>query len=539
MQTRENRPVDALLIGYEKQENLGLRSIVSFLDAQGYRAVLLPFHPDHEDTVASLVQQYRPRLVGFSLIFQYTLEEFGSLMRNLRARNIGAHFTAGGHFPSLCPEETFRVLPELDTIVRFEGELTITELLGNLDRPDAWPAITGLAFRKDGKVILNETRPLITDLDSLPPLHRDEPVSMSFDISMASMLASRGCLFNCSFCSIRQFYGGTAGKLRRIRSPKAVIDEMKHLYSKMNVRFFSFQDDDFAARTQQQRSWLRAFLNEFDKSSIAGRVRWKISCRVDDLEASMLEMMIDRGLAAVYLGVESGNEAGLRELNKRTGVAENLKAIELLKQYRVAMAIGFMLFDPSSTIASVRENIGFLRTVGSDGYFPVNFCKMLPYGGTPIESKLRAEGRLKGSIARPDYGFLDPRLDWYEFLVQQVFSRRNFSPEGNVVLLQNADFDLRLTKSFGFDHFTQEAENGLREAIRKSNLQTAGTLDSLLDDILDRGIENILEEQQGFMNLCEQQWIGEMNTEIELKKLGFTNNGKNTPVSCKTEPEVL
>jgi hypothetical protein len=74
---------------------------------------------------------------------------------------------------------------------------------------------------------------------------------------------------------------------------------------------------------------------------------------------------------------------------------------------------GFMLFDPSSTFASVRENVGFLREIVGDGAAAATFCRMLPYGGTPIRQRLLDEGRLRGDITHPDYEFLDPRLDEY------------------------------------------------------------------------------------------------------------------------------
>ncbi len=89
-----------------------------------------------------------------------------------------------------------------------------------------------------------------------------------------------------------------------------------------------------------------------------------------------------------------------------------MAAIALLKKRNAALAIGFMLFDPSSTMDTVRENISFLRTVGEDGYMPVNFCKMLPYSGTPIEEQLRSAGRLKGTLLYPDYDFLDPHSNF-------------------------------------------------------------------------------------------------------------------------------
>jgi anaerobic magnesium-protoporphyrin IX monomethyl ester cyclase len=519
---KEDTRIDALLVGYERQENLGLRSIMANLKTHGYRAELIPFYPDNNILVLTAAQQFNPRLIGFSLIFQYTLDEFGRLMNFLRSNGVTAHFTAGGHFPSLLPEETLELIPELDSIVRFEGEATLLDLLSQIEHPELWEKIPGLAFRNGSRAIMTVPRPFVADLDSLPLLSRDEPQQIGPGVKTAAMLASRGCLFNCSFCSIRQFYGSAQGDLRRVRSPQAVVNEMLILYNEKNVRFFSFQDDDFAARTPSQQKWMNAFLTEMDETGLAGKIRWKISCRVDDLEQKRLEKMINHGLIAVYLGVESGNDTGLRTLNKCVSVAQNLDAIDLLKQNNIAMAIGFMLFDPSSTIDTVKQNIHFLRTVGEDGYFPINFCKMLPYAGTRIEAWLREEGRLKGTVTQPDYGFSDLSLDWYEFLVQRMFSRRNFSPDGIVTLLQQADFDWRLTVNFAQEGQATDFGRSLNKIIRQTNILAIETLESMLDNVLTFGIEYLLKDQKRLVGLFENEWREEMFAEVRLKELCAT-----------------
>jgi anaerobic magnesium-protoporphyrin IX monomethyl ester cyclase len=533
MHMAESFPVDVVLVGYENRENLGLRSILAYLLAQGYKAVLVPFYPGQDENVLAIVQRLQPRLVGFSIIFQYTVHEFGDLMRYFRANGVQAHFTAGGHFPSLCPEETLTLLPDLDSIVRFEGELTLVELIDHLDQRESWGDIRGLAFRGDSEIVITLPRPLVTDLDSLPTVYRDQLRTNAFGVKTASMLASRGCLFNCSFCSIRQFYGGAPGHLRRTRSPKAVVEEMLTLFEE-GVRFFSFQDDDFAARTHSQQDWLRAFLHAMDAAGLAEQVRWKISCRVDDIQPQILEQMLSRGLMAVYLGVESGSNEGLATLNKHVSVAQNLAAIEILKRYNVALAIGFMLFDPSSTEKTLRENISFLSEVGEDGYITVNFCKMLPYAGTPIEVQLRQAGRLKGTVASPDYGFLDPKIDWYAFLVQRIFKQRNFHPDGLVARLQQADFDHRLAVALGYADRVNNYGTALQQLISRSNKLALETLETLLDEVTSREIESLLEEQATLTALAEQEWGGEAVIEIELERLQATSVSTEQPQPTPT-----
>jgi radical SAM superfamily enzyme YgiQ (UPF0313 family) len=511
--------LDAILVGYENQENLGLRSILACLLAHGYKAELVPFVPGQYEAVAEAFHRGRPCLGGFSLIFQYTLEEFGRLMQVLRAGAVRAHFTAGGHFPSLRPEETLTLLPELDSVVRGEGERTLPELLENLDHADHWERIQGLAFRRGDGVTITAPRPLIEDLDTLPPIHRGEPRQVGPGLRVASLSASRGCVFHCAFCSIRQFYGSAPGPLRRVRSPEAVVEEMRRLFADGGIEFFIFQDDDFATRTREQRQWLDAFLRALRKNRLADKVKWKMSCRVDDLQAETLETMMEHGLIAVYLGVESGSELGLRTLHKGVTVAQNLAAVDLLKRHEMALAIGFMLLDPQTTVNTVRENIDFLQAVGADGYFPVNFCKMLPYAGTPIEAQLRAAGRLCGTPTAPDYRFLDPRLDAYAFLVHRIFTRRNFAPEGLVARLQNADFSWRLTRALGRDTMPADYGTALRKVTAATNTTALETLSTLLEEVQRRDMTELMEEQATLLDLADRQWRHEAQVEIELAKL--------------------
>jgi hypothetical protein len=84
-----------------------------------------------------------------------------------------------------------------------------------------------------------------------------------------------------------------------------------------------------------------------------------------------------------------------------------------VKKLGLTFAYGFMLFEPATTFDSVRRNVDFLRSIIGDGSAALTFCKMLPYGGTPIREQLAAEGRLCGDVVSPDYTFLDRRINAY------------------------------------------------------------------------------------------------------------------------------
>jgi radical SAM superfamily enzyme YgiQ (UPF0313 family) len=415
--------------------------------------------------------------VGFSVIFQYNIREFSQAMEHLRSSGVTAHFTAGGHFPSLSPERTLRELPALDSVVRFEGEATALELVRKLDQRHEWRSIAGLAYRDGDRVVVNPPRPLVEDLDSLPwPVRGDTPQTCR-GIPTAPMLASRGCLHDCSFCSIRQFYGAAPGPLRRTRSPGDVVAEMHDLYLRQGVRIFLFQDDDFAARTQHQRRWVEAFLSELDDAGLTGRIAWKISCRVDDVEPGLMAECRRRGLLAVYLGVESGNATGLETLGKRVSVEQNLQALHALKRAGVDYDMGFMLFDPDSTFESLSHNLRFLRTVAEIEGPPISFVKMLPLAGTSIQKRLAAEGRLTGDDVRPDYNFLDRRLDYFYLFVILNFSRRNSDPNGLVERLRQAYFDSVLMKALELDPRGPSYQAALRGVIDRANRSALDVLE--------------------------------------------------------------
>ena len=121
---------------------------------------LQPFTPGDQIRILEAIIEYKPRVVGFSLIFQFNLTEFGHLIAYLRHAGVKSHFTAGGHFPTIRPEHVLKSIAELDTVIRHEGELTILELLESLNEPESWLSIQGLAFRRGDQIVLNPPRSL-------------------------------------------------------------------------------------------------------------------------------------------------------------------------------------------------------------------------------------------------------------------------------------------------------------------------------------------------------------------------------------------
>jgi anaerobic magnesium-protoporphyrin IX monomethyl ester cyclase len=412
-------PAEVALIGYQDQGNLGMGYLAAVLQERG-RVVEMIDVRDGPERIAALLVSRQPILVGFSLIFQCFLPQFRRVASHLRSVGITSHFTIGGHFPSLCHDEALTHFPELDSVVRYEGEETLVDLVERLSIGKDWRETPGIAYLRAGEVVETKPRALVQDLDSLPFPYRPYEPERIGGFPTLPLLASRGCVRRCSFCSIHTFYRTAPGKTVRVRKPAKIIEEMLHLYDNHGARVFLFQDDDFPLWGPAGRRWADELVGRIHDSGLADSTVWKISCRGEYVDLDLFSKLRDAGLFLVYMGIESGDEEGLKVLNKEMTVEQNLLAVQTLKELGILVSYGFMLFDPSSSFESVRRNVGFLRQIVGDGCAAAVFSRMLPYGGTPIRDRLRMEGRLRGDLTHPDYDFLDLRLNEYHRLLTQT-----------------------------------------------------------------------------------------------------------------------
>ncbi len=304
--------------------------------------------------------------------------------------------------------------------MRYEGEATLAALVDCLRDGGDWKQIPGIAYASNGDVVVTEARALAHDLDSLPfPYRPYEPEHVG-GFPTLPLLASRGCARRCSFCSIHTFYRTAPGKVVRVRQPAKVVEEMLALERRFRIRVFLFQDDDFPLWGPAGRRWAAELTARLTGQRTGAPYGWKISCRGEYVEPELFLSLREAGLFLVYMGIESGVDQGLRILHKEMTAQGNLQAVQTLKDVGLLFSYGFMLFDPSSTFESVRENIGFLRQIVGDGSAAATFCRMLPYGGTPIRDLLQREGRLRGDLTHPDYVFLDTRLNEYHLLLSKA-----------------------------------------------------------------------------------------------------------------------
>ena len=435
--------VKVVLVGFEDQDNLGLRYLSSSLRQAGHQTQLVTI-TEGVEPLLQVIRVFQPHLVGFSLIFQYLVPHFATLLKRLRAEGVSAHFTIGGHYPSFEPQALLEAIPELDSVVRFEGEDTLLELSEQVACGLSWQLLPGIAFHGSDGIVINPTRVGRQDLDTLPWPDRDDIRYDLQQLPTASVLGGRGCPWRCSFCSIITFYEGNGTKGRRRRDPIRIVDELEYLHQERGVRIILWQDDDFLAGGKKGIAWAHAIATECIKRGLDRGLRWKISCRPDEVSRETLEPLVAAGLTHVYMGVESGDLDNLKNLNKLLKPEAHFRAGEVLRQLGLSFDFGFMLLEPWSTFATVRNNIKFLREFAGDGASAVSFCRTLPYAGTALEERLKAEGRLEEKDLNADYHFLDPRLDVYYDWLLSTFAERHSTASGTANLFRLLLFEAHL-----------------------------------------------------------------------------------------------
>ncbi len=296
-----------------------------------------------------------------------------------RVRKKGIPVIMGGAHPTFMAEEA---LGHADFVVRGEGDVTFPLLIEALTtgRP-ALKEINGISFRDpSGSVVHTPPSGLIEDLDTLPDpdfsiVHRWQNKNI-YPIS-----TSRGCPYNCRFCSVIQIFG----RKYRYKSVEATLREFRKANS-VNTSTKFIVDDNFAANPRRTKEILRAMIEE----KIG--MRWSAQVRVDVAkDAELLELMADSGCDTLYIGFESVNPETLKLYNKKQKVEEIVECIRKVKDHGIHIHGMFVLGADTDDIETIKKTSDFAINLGID---TIQFVILTPLPGTPFFYEMRDSNRL-------------------------------------------------------------------------------------------------------------------------------------------------
>jgi len=282
--------------------------------------------------------------------------------------------------------------PEIDLIVRGEGEQTLVELVQSASRSSSFSRIKGISFRHNKKIIHNPPRPLIQNLDELPfpgyhfvkdVVHKYHFTAMAGPKTRYALVeGSRGCQHRCTFCTQWRHWEGRW----RCKSPKRIADEIQFCYENYGSRFLWLTDDNFGLGKRASD-----LADEIIRRGISDDIMWFMQIRCDDVvkHHNLLPKMRKSGLRWVLLGVESHSPSTLEKFNKKTIPEDAKLAVKLLHENDVfaqAMLIIGERKDTAESIASLRE---FVNDV--DPALAI-FAILTPFPGTEIFEEAKRNG---------------------------------------------------------------------------------------------------------------------------------------------------
>jgi anaerobic magnesium-protoporphyrin IX monomethyl ester cyclase len=386
---------------------LAMPDAVGFLD-RVFRAPSLALAsmagnlPGHEAKVLDLVvckpkirpvlgetlKTFRPQLVGLSaMTFQ-----FATLLRIahwIKRTDQSLPIVCGGYHPTLMARDLSDPSLPFDFIVRGEGEVTFRELCDELARPRPdFSAITGLSYRHEGTFRHNPDRPLL-DLSAIQLPARDSRLVNGFHVGgipIDAVETSRGCLHDCSFCSIRQMYGSSYREFPL----KRIIADLSAIRAR-GTRAVFLVDDNITLKVDRFRQICRAitqsglndliYTTQVGAAAIAGH-------------PELVEEMAKANFKLVSVGLESMNPSSLRQVQKPTDPETNARAITLLRQHHIGVNALMIVGFPDDDRRSIRTCFSRLKKARPDSLYS-QF--LTPYPRTRIREELLQEGLVENA----------------------------------------------------------------------------------------------------------------------------------------------
>jgi anaerobic magnesium-protoporphyrin IX monomethyl ester cyclase len=432
-----------LLVGPDLEENLSLRYLASSLRAAGHEPRIAAFD-SAADAPAVLAAADGTDLVGLSMCYQIRAQQFIALAADLKRALPRRPVIAGGHYASCAAAELLEHHPEIDVVGVHECEQTIVELASLPTwTPEALAKIPGLVYRAGGQVTKSPPRAALADLDELPWPERSGPARLMAGVPTAYLMGSRGCLGACDYCCITTMHRMVSGKRFRQRTPEDIAEEMAFLYHERGVRQFIFHDDNFLVPSVEGNLERIAALDRGLRRRRLRHIALALKCRPGDADRQVFLRLREMGLLRVFLGIESGSRAGLASIGRRQTIEQEHQALGLCEELGVSAQYTIIMFHPEATVRSMRQDLAF---VAAHAGHPLSFCRAEIYTGTPLEKRMRHEGRAFGNYLAREYRYTDPLTHHAWNAAWTLLSRRCFAPDhllGQIVRLDHQAVVLR------------------------------------------------------------------------------------------------
>ncbi len=362
-----------------KYEPMGLVAIASYIRENKNNHIQIydaNIEKDYSiEKIAEKIFQYNPQILGMTAMTN-NINNTLKIAQAIKKNRPDIITVIGGIHATISPEE---VLSDeaVDFIVVGEGEITFDQLLKNINQPEEFKNIDGLGYKENNKIIINQKREFIKDLDQLPfsahdllKLEEYRSPLMS-RIPFVNMFRSRGCPFQCIFCDVQNMFG----RIYRVQSPQRTIREIDYLVDKFKIREIAFKDSEFILN-KENVSQLCDLLIDRGYDLI-----WSCNARVDCGNYQLFQKMKKAGCQIISFGAESGDNDILKILKKGITVEQIREAIKQTKAAKLKSSVNFMIGSPGETKETIEKTINLAKELNPDY---VHFSFTTPFPGSEL-----------------------------------------------------------------------------------------------------------------------------------------------------------
>ena len=366
---------------------LGLAYVASALEKHNYEVEIIDLAASKINTrrLERMISKNNTLFYGLSSTL-FGLREITWLAKFIKRCKPNSKVVLGGLCTFFSPEIILKRIPEIDVVVKGEGERTVVELCEVFECKKNLQSVTGIIFRENNQIISNPPRSWIDNLDEncfparhLIPnnrYHLHPPYGLYFPIT--TIETSRGCMGNCNFCLY-------PSRPYRYRSANSVVDEIDSVVNNYSIREIYFADATFTVGEERTVQ----ICDEIMRRGI--KIAWTCKERVDKVSKKSLEKMKQAGCYMISFGVESCSQEILNNLNKKITVSQIEEAIRLTKEVGIRSIAYLMIGSPGENQESIQKTIKFINRLEPDF---VLYAGLTPEPASMLYRKAIREGIL-------------------------------------------------------------------------------------------------------------------------------------------------
>lgn len=336
------------------------------------------------------------QVVGISCLFTHEWPNIRLLAKAIRARFPEVLLVCGGEHVSAEPQYSLEDCPQIDCAVLGEGEETLVELVGAVSRGESWRDVEGIAYRDGVDLVSTSRRNRIRAIDEIPlprwdlaPLESYLDKGLSFGVNRGRtipMLATRGCPFQCTFCSSPQMW-----TTRWVaRNPALVVEEIKSYIRDYGVTNIDFYDLTAVVR----RDWIIDFCNLLIEENLG--ITWQLpsGTRSEAIDSEVATLLFQSGCTNLSYAPESGSPRVLKEIKKKVDLGRMIDSMRDAVHSGINVKANIIIGFPSETHGDIWRSFLFIARAALTGLNDVSIWVYSPYPGCNLFAELREKGKI-------------------------------------------------------------------------------------------------------------------------------------------------